>query len=92
MATTSNRRTEGQSPRLSACVEAIRALDAALAGEIQPIPDGWFSRQMMQEEGGGMTRERAKEKIRQMKTRGLVEEKRWKTPTGTVPIYHLRAK
>jgi hypothetical protein len=45
----------------------------------------------MLQESEGMTRDRAKDAIRQMKARGLVEEKRWKTPTGTVPIYHLKS-
>jgi hypothetical protein len=78
------------SERIAACAQAAAALAAALSSEIQPVPDGWFSRQMLQE-SEGMTRDRAKDAIRQMKARGLVEEKRWKTPAGTVPIYHLKS-
>jgi hypothetical protein len=76
------------SERIAACIDAIRALDSALAGELKPIPAGWFSRQMLQD--SGMTYHQAKGKIAKMKLRGLVESQLWKTETGMVPIYQVR--
>lgn len=79
-----------KSNRINACLEAIRALDAALAGELRPIPPGWFSRQMLQSEG--LSRDQAKAAIQKMKHRGIVEVNQWKTASGTVPIYRVREK
>jgi hypothetical protein len=77
------------SERIAACLAAARALDEAIAGEIKPIPDGWFSRQMLQESIGVGSRV-AKERIQAMRERGIVESQKWKTATGMVPIYRLK--
>jgi hypothetical protein len=70
-------------------LSALMALEEAIRDEIKPIPRGWFSRRMLEEEG--LSRDQAKEKIAKAKFRGLLEIKKWKTPTGTVPIYHLKS-
>lgn len=88
MATTPARSATDSGKRLSACVAAAKALDDALRGQLQPIPDGWFSRQMFQD-SQGLGKHTAKERIQRMKRLGIVEAKTWKTETGTVPIYRV---
>lgn len=90
MATLPTRSAKAEGPRISACVAAARALDAALSAELKPIPDGWFSRQMFQE-SEGVTKSTAKDRIQQMTRRGLLEKQNWRTATGTTPIYRVKS-
>lgn len=89
MATSPARSAPHKANRISACIAAAKALEAALRGELLPIPDDWFSRQQYQDEHR-LTRDKAKSAIQKMKDRGLLEIKHWKTERGTVPIYRLK--
>lgn len=77
--------------RISACVAAARALEAALSAELQPIPKGWFSRRMFQEENG-ISLYQAKDQIQKLKMRNMVEVRQWRVETGSIPIYRLLAR
>ena len=72
-----------------ACLDAMRALETALADELQPVPKGWFTRADY-EEASGLKDSQARRKIREGIARGVIESKLWRFKIGPRPIYRVR--
>jgi hypothetical protein len=77
--------------RISHCVAAIAALDAALKGEIPPVPEGWFSVADFAQ-AKGCTNRTARELLANGVTRlKIYERKEWPNSRGS-PMFIYRLK
>jgi hypothetical protein len=78
------------SDRVSECLKALAALDAALAQQDQPVPDGWFTAEDIAQQKGVSIR-RAREVGGLMVKQGILESKPWKRRSARFLIFRLLA-
>jgi len=76
-------------PKIKACLEASKALSAALDQRLKPIPEGWFSCKEFAE-SMGLKGTQAGKKLLDGYRLGVFERKPWKFKRGPAPIYRLK--
>lgn len=73
----------------SAALSAMRAIEAALAAELQPVPKGWFTTTDYGE-AQGIKASQARARIREGLRLKVLESQSWRFKGGKRAIYRVR--